>query len=292
MSTQELASRLEHQRWEETVDRLVRTANIEVIPLKGAEAEVAALPTVTTVTITCSPKFGLERTLAHAEAAARTGHRVVPHLAARQVESPEALSAFLTKIWHAGITDLYVIGGDAEEPAGPYADAGELLDAIAESDHRPERIGVGCYPEGHPKISDEALLAALQRKQRHADYMVSQLCFDPEALVDWLQRVRGLGVTLPVRIGLAAPLKTSKLIELSLRIGVGTSVRFLTKQQGLVSNLVLGRAYEPEQLLYAIGEELADPELGVEGLHLFSFNQVAATAEWQRRVTAPTPIGR
>ncbi|MHB8691009.1 MAG: methylenetetrahydrofolate reductase [Solirubrobacteraceae bacterium] len=267
------------------VDHLVRAANIEVIPLKGADEAVAALPAETTVTITCSPKFGLERTLQHAEAAVRTGHRVVPHLAARQVQSADELVAFLDRIRAAGITDLYVVGGDAEQAAGPYRDAGDLLEAIVDSAVRPERIGVGCYPEGHPNIGRDALRRALERKQRHADYMVSQLCFDSGALVGWLRATRADGVTLPLRIGLAAPLKTSKLIELSLRIGVGPSVRFLSKQHGIVSNLVLGRAYQPEQLLYEIGEALADPALDVEGLHLFSFNQVAATAEWQRRVS-------
>jgi methylenetetrahydrofolate reductase (NADPH) len=266
------------------VDRLARTAGIEVIPLKGAENAVAALPPQTLVTITCSPKFGLERTLIHAENAARCGHRVVPHLAARQVESAGALAAFLERIDAAAITDLYVIGGDAEDAAGPYADAGDLLEAIVASEHRPARLGVGCYPEGHPRISEEALAEALMRKQRHADYMVSQLCFDPKALVSWLRATRASGIALPLRIGLAAPLKTSKLIDLSLRIGVGQSVRFLSKQHGIVGNLVLGRAYEPEQLLYAIGDDLGDPALGIEGLHLFSFNQVAATAEWQQRV--------
>ena len=266
------------------VDQLVRAANIEVIPLKGAEEAVAALPAGTTVTITCSPKFGLERTLQHAEAAARAGHEVVPHLAARQVQNADELAAFLDRIRLAGITDLYVIGGDAEQAAGPYHDAGDLLEAIAASDLRPQRIGVGCYPEGHPRIGDDALQEALERKQGHADYMVSQLCFDPDALVSWLRRTRASGVTLPLRIGLAAPLRTSKLIELSLRIGVGASVRFLSKQHGMVTNLVLGRAYEPEQLLYAIGEELSDPALDIVGLHLFSFNQVAATAAWQERV--------
>jgi methylenetetrahydrofolate reductase (NADPH) len=283
-------STLEQQTSEAAVQHLVRTANIEVIPLKGADAAVAALPAQTTVTITCSPKFGLERTLQHAEAAARSGHRVIPHLAARQVESAARLSAFLERISAAGITDLYVIGGDADEATGPYRDAGDLLEAIVASDRRPERIGVGCYPEGHPKINDEKLLQALQRKQQHADYMVSQLCFDHTALTGWVRAARAVGVTLPLRIGLAAPLKTSKLIELSLRIGVGTSVRFLSKQHGMVGNLVLGRAYEPQQLLYAIGDELDDPVLDIEGLHLFSFNQVAATDEWQRRI-AGTPDG-
>ena len=54
-------------------------------------------------------------------------------------------------------------------------------DAIQELDHDLQRIGVGCYPEGHPNIADDALVDALQRKQPYADYMVSQLCFDAAA---------------------------------------------------------------------------------------------------------------
>ena len=269
---------------EHVVRDLVGSANIEVIPLKGAQDAVAAVPAETTVTITCSPKFGLERTLEHSEAAVRSGHRVVPHLAARQVDCSATLDSFLERIKRAGITQLYVIGGDAEEPAGPYSDADQLLRAIAESEHRPERIGVGCYPEGHPKIADSALLDALLKKQEYADYMVSQLCFDPAAIGDWLEATRAQGVTLPLRIGLAAPLKISKLIELSLRIGVGSSVRFLSKQHGMVGNLVLGRSYQPEDLLYALAGEIADTSAAIEGLHLFSFNQVPATVDWQRRI--------
>src|SRR5262249_34887474 len=60
--------------------RLIRTADIEVIPLKGAEEKIRVVPAGATVTITCSPKFGLERTLEHSARAAQRGYRVVPHL--------------------------------------------------------------------------------------------------------------------------------------------------------------------------------------------------------------------
>jgi methylenetetrahydrofolate reductase (NADPH) len=49
--------------------------------------------------------------------------------------------------------------------------------------------------------------------------MVSQLCFDHEAISSWLQRVRGEGITLPLHLGLAAPMQLRKLAELSLKIG-------------------------------------------------------------------------
>jgi methylenetetrahydrofolate reductase (NADPH) len=268
-----------------TVEQLVGSANIEVIPLRGADEKMATIPSETTVTITCSPKFGLDRTLEHVERARQTGHRVVPHLAARMVEDEAHLQRFLTTLSRLGVDDLYVVGGDAERPVGKYSEALQILEAIEDLDHDLVRVGVGCYPEGHPNIPDEALTEALLRKQRYADYMVSQLCFDSTAFITWLKSVRELGITVPIRVGIAAPLQTRKLVELSLKIGVGSSVKFLTKQHGFVGNLLLGRSYAPEWLIGEIVQRDEFDDLKIEGLHMFSFNQIEATVEWQRRIS-------
>jgi methylenetetrahydrofolate reductase (NADPH) len=271
------------------VAALIRAANIELIPLRGAQEKLNVVPAGTRITITCSPKFGLGRTLEYAELAVKAGYEVVPHLAARQVAGKAELRDVVRRIDDLGITDLYVIGGDADEPAGGYREAAEILEDLAGLDHGLERIGVGCYPEGHPKISDDALLDALRRKQAYATYMVSQLCFDARALIRWLRATRTEGIELPLRVGLAAPLKTTRLMELSLKIGVDSSIRSLTKQHGFVGNLLVGGAYHPERLLYAIGDDMAAGDLNIEGLHLFSFNQVDITAAWQKRFSAVLP---
>ena len=273
-----------------TVEELVTAANIEVIPLRGADEKALAIPTASTITITCSPKFGLERTLEHVIRARESGHRVVPHLAARMVEDEAQLQRFLGILSSVGVEDLYVIGGDGADPVGKYSEALHILEAIQELDHDLQRIGVGCYPEGHPNIADDALVDALHRKQPYADYMVSQLCFDAATLTGWLRTMRQAGISLPVRIGVAAPLQTRKLIELSLKIGVGSSVKFLTKQHGFVGNLLLGRSYTPEALISQIVEESGFDELGIEGLHLFSFNQIDATVEWQHGISAAADV--
>jgi methylenetetrahydrofolate reductase (NADPH) len=266
------------------VGSLVAGANLEVIPLKGSEAGVAGVPATTTVTITCSPKFGLQRSLDHVAAAVRGGHRVVPHLAARMVTSEDELRGFVTALSNLGVQDLYVIAGDGDTPLGEHADAESILLALRRMGVSFQRIGVACYPEGHPKIGDGELMSALVRKQRYADYMISQLCFDPVQLSGWLGAARRAGVTLPLRVGLAAPMKVARLVELSMKIGVGQSLRYLTKQKGLVGNLLLGRNYAPEQLLLDLGADLASAEMAIEGVHVFSFNQIEACLTWQRDV--------
>lgn len=276
---------------ETSVEDVVRNSSIEIIPIKGAEEKASAVPSETTVTITCSPRFGLARTLAHVEEACRSGHRVVPHLAARMVEDRRELREFVRQVTDLGVEDLYVVGGDGEEPVGAFAEAAEILQELAEFDHGLTRLGVGCYPEGHPKIADDVLFDALVRKQQFADYMVSQLCFDAAAMVGWLRSARERGITLPLRVGLAAPVQTRKLIELSVKIGVGQSIRFLSKQHGLFNNLLLGRAYEPMDLLLAIRRETSFDAVAIEGVHLFSFNQVDATLDWLRRARGAEKVG-
>jgi methylenetetrahydrofolate reductase (NADPH) len=268
------------------VRSLIGDAGIEVIPLRSADEKLKAIPEGTTVTVTTSGKLGLDRTLEFAGQAARAGYDVVPHLAARQLAGEEELRGFLGRLGELGISQLYLIGGDATPPAGPYDSSLQVLEAMQHIDHGLSRIGVACYPEGHPKISDAALAEALRAKQPYAAYMVSQLCFNPEVLVSWLRRVRGEGITLPLHLGLAAPMQVTKLLRLGPQIGVGASVRYLAKQHGFIGNVLKGGAYQPESLLLQMGDAVTSPELGIEGLHLFSFNQVEETVQWQRNITA------
>jgi len=268
---------------QERIATLARTGDIEIIPLKSVGEQLGAIPKGTTVAVTCSAKFGIERTVDLVERLAKEGHRVRPHVAARQVPDKGFLVELVERYRAMGIKDLYVIGGDMEEPVGSYTSSAELLEDLAGIDHG-FTISVACYPEGHPKISDEALLEALRAKQPHASFMISQLCFDPKALSSWLSSMRSLGITLPLRMGLAAPMKPTKLVDLSLKIGVGTSVRYLSKQHGVIGSLIRGRFYKPEKLLGDLGEALVSPEMNIDGLHLFSFNQIGATIEWQQKV--------
>jgi methylenetetrahydrofolate reductase (NADPH) len=268
---------------------LASAACIELIPLKGIESAFEAIPNGSTVTLTCSAKFGIERTLRYTELARAAGLRVVPHLAARQVRDIAELRGFVRRITDAGVEDLYVIGGDVPEPLGGYSSSVELLRDLAGLEHGLESIGVACYPEGHPSIPDTVLIEELRAKQELATYMVSQLCFDVSALLDWLPRMRSLGISLPLRLGIAGPVNSRKLAELSLRIGVGPSLRFVGKQHGLIRNLLFGTSYRPERLLDELSRDSRFTDLGIERLHVFTFNQVEATAIWLRRVAEVSP---
>lgn len=263
--------------------QLAETATVEIIPMRSATERLAMLPATTTVTVTCSPKLGIDATLELASVAVAAGHRTVPHLAARQLSDEKELHGVIERLSQIGIRDIFVIGGDASTPIGEFASSADLLEALAHSGHEFDSVGVGCYPEGHSTIPSDALVPDLLRKQQYATYMVSQLCFSGDALARWLRGIRADGVKLPLRLGIAAPVKTRKLVELSLKIGVGSSLKFLTKQKGIIGNLLVGNSYRPEHLLEELGGDLSSPVLDIQGLHVFSFNQIEETLAWQRR---------
>ena len=118
-------------------------------------------------------------------------------------------------------------------------------------------------------------------KQPFATYLVSQMCFDSAVMLDWLRDMRRAGVTLPAWLGLPGVVALPKLLSLSLRIGVGQSVRVLRKQKGLVRRLMAGGAYQPGELFGDLAPDLDDPELNIPGFHLFSFNHVRETESWR-----------
>jgi methylenetetrahydrofolate reductase (NADPH) len=255
------------------------TLRYEIMPFPKGEAQAAELSGPVRLTVTTSPKHGVDRTLEVAERLRALGHGVTPHIAARMLRDRAHLESVLERASAAGIDDLFVIGGDEREPHGPYLQAGDVLEILAEHPLRPARVGVGAYPEGHPLIDERVLAEALRRKNDLADYMATQLCFDPEVLLGWLRGVREQGVTLPLYAGVPGPIERRKLLDVSMKVGVGASLRFLRKQNGILS-LFKRPGHEADTLRDVLMPLVGDPALGLAGLHLFTFNELVATWEW------------
>ncbi|HEY2653029.1 MAG TPA: methylenetetrahydrofolate reductase [Solirubrobacteraceae bacterium] len=250
----------------------------ELLPFESAESAVSRVARPLTLTVTCSPRHGNDHTIDVARRLRERGHTVVVHLAARMVRGPEHLDELLARMAGARLDHVFLVGGDATEPLGPYESALELLPALSSHAHAPSTVGVAAYPEGHPHIDDSTLLDALRRKNVRADYMVTQLCFDPQIVVGWLSGVREAGVSLPVYVGVPGVVDRRRLLELSLRVGVGTSVSFIRKQRGVRVFARRGPG-AAGALVDAIGP-LAGGESGIAGLHFFTFNRLAETVRF------------
>jgi methylenetetrahydrofolate reductase (NADH) len=261
--------------------RVLTDPTWELIPLKNAREQAAAVPAGGSVSVTASPAKGIEATVELAAALQAGGLRATPHLSARMIRDDAHLRAVLDAVVAAGIEQVFVVGGDADEP-GAFLDGLSLLEAMADLGRLPGRIGIPCYPQGHPDIPDDRLLAALHAKARFASSMTTQLCFDAGAIAEWLAARRAEGITLPVRIGLPGVAAIPKLLEISARIGVRDASRFIRKNTRFVGELLAsGGLYRPTRLLDQLAPLIADPAAGVIGLHVYTFNNVAATVAWR-----------
>jgi methylenetetrahydrofolate reductase (NADPH) len=266
---------------------LLNNARYEVIPTNSIEETVlSCVPIDVTLTVTASPTKGLEASIALAERLRAHGYVVVPHVSARLVVDNAHLAEISARLSACGIDDIFVPAGDADPPAGRFDSA---LSLLVELDHlgRPfSRIGITGYPQSHPNIDDDVTVQAMWDKRHYATYIVSNLCFDAASIRRWIARVRARGVTLPLYFGLAGPVERTKLLSMAAKVGVGESARILSSHADWILRMGAPGGYNPSRLLQRTGTALANPASLVEGLHLFTFNQVLQTEEWRQGVLA------
>jgi len=258
----------------------------ELMPFDSFEGQMERLPEGAEIAVTASPQLGLDATVEWSEKAAARGYDPIPHLAARYVRDADHLDEVAGRLADAGVTDIFVPGGDREDPIGEFESAHDLLVALDDLDYTFEEVGITGYPEGHDFLDDRTLATAMERKVPHATYLTTQLCYDPETIRRWIEGVRDRGIDLPVEVGIPGVMKYQRLLSISQKVGVGDSVRFLRKTSGIVGfvrQLVGSRGkYTPDDLVDGLAPYAADPDYGIRGLHIYTFNQTADTEAWRR----------
>ncbi len=266
--------------------RTIEHSYLEIFPARGIEDRLELLPAGAYVAITCSSRKGINATLDLAERLTKRRLRLVPHVSARQVIDEAHLTDIVRRLDDLQVDSVFIPGGDVAEPAGKFTSSLQVLKAMAEIDHHIEEVGVAAYPEGHPFLDARTLLKGLRDKQQFATYMVTQMCFDPRAIIRWLADMRACGIHLPAWIGLPGVTERAKLFATALRIGVGESARFVTAHRKLLGHLFRKRSYQPDDLLMELAVYLDDPAYDIPGFHLYSFNQVESTEKWRVEMLA------
>jgi methylenetetrahydrofolate reductase (NADPH) len=266
---------------------LARAFSLEAT--RPSASEIAALaeivPRDTPVYFSAVPTITPHELVAAAAALRKAGLEPVIHIAARRVRAADDLQDLLTRLrGEADIRRLLVVGGDVDTP-GPFADA---LAVIQKGNLRAagiEEIGIGAYPEGHPRIAPARLEAALDAKIAQAKaqglgvHIVSQFSFSPDRILAWVGQLRACGITLPVKIGMAGPTSVPGLIRYARRCGVKGSLRGLMSGAGAS---LIGHV-GPERILSALSQAGG---LGDVAPHYFSFGSMVETARFACEASA------
>ena len=251
-------------------------------------AEIAALaeilPPGTSIYFSAVPTITPDEVITAAASLRKAGLEPVVHIAARRIGTAGDLQELLTALRHeADVRRLLVIGGDVDAP-GRFPDALAIIQKGRLREAGIEEIGIGGYPEGHPRIAQGQLEAALDQKIAAARaaglkvFIVSQFSFSSERILAWLRQLRACGITVPVKVGLAGPASVTALLRYAKRCGVSASLRGL--MSGAAAGLV-GNA-GPDRIIDMLA---ATDEPGIAP-HYFSFGGAVETARYACDVAA------
>src|SRR5882757_10841526 len=241
----------------------------------------------TDVTITFLPGDNYCHNVETASALREAGLNPVPHIAAREIASTEALDDFLARLrGEADVTRVLLIAGDLAAARGPFKASRDIADSGLLQAHGITRVGVAGHPEGHPYL-DEALTFALlagwrdwgQRTETRVE-IVTQFCFESAPILDFLGKLGAHGVGLPVIVGLAGPATPATLTKFALRCGIGNSIRALRGQIGRYGRLLTDTG--PDDVMRGLRAAPRPATDSIAGFHLFPFGGLRKAGNWLR----------
>ena len=178
----------------------------------------------------------------------------------------------LGELESAGVKNILALRGDriaGAEESKDFAHASDLAAFIRA--HGDFDLGGACYPECHPEaVSPEQDIENLKRKiDAGVTHLNSQLFFDNEEYLRFLDRLRGAGVNVPVQAGIMPLVKKNHVDRIISLSGA--------KIPSKISRMI-ARFYDDPDSLMAAGIAYATDQIadllsaGVDGVHLYVMN--------------------
>ena len=208
------------------------------------------------------------------------GLEIMPHLTG-VTASAEKIDGFLQAIRAMGIDNVLALRGD--RPAGFTGSDAELFAAFPHASdlvrhirtqHPGLAIGVAGFPEAHAEATSFAAdLEVTQRKVAcGADFIITQLYFDNRIYFDYVDRLRTLGVTVPVVPGIL-PIRSLTSLRFVLEMcnaripgRLINALRKAHEQGGAAAVYEIGVAHAREQVRGLLAG-------GAPGVHLYTLNK-------------------
>jgi methylenetetrahydrofolate reductase (NADPH) len=279
---------------EPAIAPLVEGFSIEVMPRTAEKIEDfrSLLPPATRIYIAHIDGTPIAPMVATARRLRDEGFAVMPHFPARSIAGHATLEDWIRRYRdEAGVDEALVLGGGRAIPFGAYDSAMKLLESGLFGKYGFRRLHVAGHPEGNRDIDPDGSSgladAALAWKQAFADSsdaemaIVTQFAFDAVPVLEWVKRLRAIGVTLPVHMGVAGPAKLQTLLKYALACGVGPSLKVLQRRAADLTRLMI--PFEPDEILRQLAQVApsGDPPL-IEKIHFFPLGGIAACADWAR----------
>jgi methylenetetrahydrofolate reductase (NADPH) len=241
----------------------------------------------TDVTITFLPGDNYRRNVETASALRRAGYNPVPHIAAREMPSREALDDFLARArGEADVRRVLLIAGDLALAKGPFRSSLDICASGLIEARGILSVSVAGHPEGHPYLSAANAFKVLEAWRDWGQLtkirvdVVTQFCFESAPILAWIGELDARGIGLPVIVGLAGPATPATLTKFALRCGIGNSMRSLRSQIGRFGRLLIDTG--PDDVMRGLQSASKAATAPIAGLHLFPFGGLRKASEWLR----------
>ncbi len=247
--------------------------SLEIVP-KHAES-VRDLPQdIREIYITMVPGTPWVDVIAAARTVHRLGRSPIPNITARSIPDTASLEQLLLQLKEFRVEQALLIGGGIPELAGEFTSVLELLQTELFEKHGLLDLDLAGHPEGNPEDphAEQSLLDKLTWGREHgfSFRIVTQWCFDADTVNDWIFRLRELGVTEPLHIGVPGPATMKTLMRFASLCGVKASATVLRKQGLHLTRLLF--VNKPDKLVDALR--------GHDQLHLFPFGGMDKASAW------------
>ncbi|PHR62688.1 MAG: methylenetetrahydrofolate reductase [NAD(P)H] [Robiginitomaculum sp.] len=177
--------------------------------------------------------------------AQETGIEVAAHLTCVEASAKE-IDDVVKTYKSAGINHIVALRGDPtsgidgkyQPTADGYSYASDLVAALKKS---PDTIvSVAAYPERHPESSNwQVEMDNLKRKvDAGADQAITQFGFEPGQMIDFLDRVRGAGINIPIVPGIMLQPNFDGLVRMSKMCGASIPKWMFNLFEGTKDDLV------------------------------------------------------
>lgn len=191
----------------------------------------------------------------------------------------ESAARVLDELTLRGVENILALRGDI--PVGAHADADHWKDFTSARDLAEYAascggfcIGGAAYPEGHPQsVSPEADVEFAKRKvEAGVSFFITQLFFEDETFLRFVDRLRAAGVTAPVIAGIM-PLFQARQIKRIVEISGCRVPKKLA--------LLLDRCENDDEAMADAGADYAAAQIrnlwahGVSGIHVYTMNKAA-----------------
>lgn len=181
------------------------------------------------------------------------------------------IDATLAAMREAGLENVLALRGDPVPgvATNDFHFAKDLIPVVREAGFC---VGAAAYPEGHIDCLDfKKSIEHLKEKQdAGAQFFVTQLFFDNDCALEFLEAARNAGITVPITFGIMPFLSKAQISRMVFMCGASLPSPIIK---------LLARYEEDPESLRAAGIEYACDQMeglaraGVDGIHVYTMNQ-------------------